>query len=111
MKKAAEAAFLMRISSGCGSSLRTRFRRGRASLGCAAALAVALPELLDPARGVENLLLAGVKRVAHRAHLHMQLTAERRLRLERVAAAADDGDFLVVRMDLGLHVDSFLRGR
>src|SRR5688500_19575578 len=45
---------------------------------------VFLAELVDPARGVEDLLLARIERVAARADFHLQIVSQSRLRLERV---------------------------
>ena len=51
------------------------------------------------AGGVEDLLLAGIEGVALGAHFQMEILAERRLRLERVAAATLDLDLVVLGMD------------
>src|ERR671931_1594370 len=59
-------------------------------------------EALDAAAGVEQLLLAGVERVAVRADLDVQLGL-RRTRLERVPAGARDGRVDVLGMDPRLH--------
>src|SRR5438874_1419959 len=93
MKKAAEAASFAAIAG--------RLRSGLLGLGLLAG--VLLAELLDPAGGVDDLLLARVERVARRADFHVQRLAERRARREGVAAAAGDLDFLVFGMDLGFH--------
>src|ERR1700683_1402349 len=68
--------------------------------GCAAVL---LTELVHAASCVDHLLLAGVERMAVRAHLDLQILAQGRTRLERVAARAGDGDLFVLRMDRGFH--------
>src|SRR5579862_69111 len=70
-----------------------RARRGR----------VLAAELVDAARGVDDLLLAGIERMAVRAHLHLEVVSERRARLERVTARAGDRDLSVLRMGLGFH--------
>src|SRR5437763_4226477 len=59
-------------------------------------------EALDPAARVDELLLAGVERMAGRAHLDVQLGL-RGTRRERVSAAAMHGGEDVIGMDLGLH--------
>ncbi len=70
-------------------------------LGLAAVLAA---EFVDAACGVNNLLLAGVERVATGADVHRQgFTAERRPGLKRVPAAAGHGDVAVSGMSFGFH--------
>ena len=64
---------------------------------------VLLAELVDATRGVEELLLARVERVAVRAHFDLQVVTQRRTRLEGVAAGAAHVDFLVIRMRIGFH--------
>src|SRR5207302_2983641 len=60
-------------------------------------------ELVHAARGVDDLLLARIERMAVRAHLDLQIVTEGRARLERVAARAGDGDLSVVGVDCGFH--------
>ncbi len=60
---------------------------------------VFLPEFLHTARRVDDLLLAGVKRMAGCAYLDMQRFAQRRLRLERVTARAGNIDFGIFRVN------------
>src|SRR5947207_12788574 len=60
-------------------------------------------ELVHAARGVDDLLLARIERMAVRAHLDLQILTEGRARLERVAARAGDGDLSVVGVDCGFH--------
>jgi len=72
--------------------------RGRWRLG-----GIALPEFLDAAGGVHNLLLARIKRMASRAHLDMQRLLHGRTGGERVAAAARHLDFAVLRVNGGFH--------
>src|SRR5262249_43841637 len=66
--------------------------------------------LLEPghsAAGVEDLLLAGVERVAGRADIGAKLAfAGRAASLERVAAGATDLGDHVVRVNVALHVVS-----
>ena len=64
---------------------------------------VLLAELVDPARGVEDLLLAGVERMAIRADFDRQVVSQSRPRLECVPARAGDADFFVFRMRIGFH--------
>jgi len=52
------------------------------------ALAVFLIEFLDATGRVEDLLLAGIERVAGRAHLDMEVFGHGRARLPFVSAAA-----------------------
>src|SRR4051795_7648731 len=71
------------------------------------ALAEALLEPGHAATGVEDLLLAGVERVARRADLDGQLTGRGGAAgLERVAAATGHGGDVVGRVDVGLHIAS-----
>src|SRR5262249_23599042 len=61
-------------------------------------------ELLHPATDVHDLLLAGVERVARRAHLDVDVAAfDGAPRGERVPARADHGGRHVVRVDASLH--------
>src|SRR5437660_908374 len=60
-------------------------------------------ELVHAARGVDDLLLARIERMAVRAHLDLQILTEGRARLERIAARAGDGDLSVVGVDCGFH--------
>src|SRR5262245_12480143 len=64
---------------------------------------VLLAELVDAPRGIDDLLLAGIERMAVRAHLDLQIVPERRARLERVATRAGDGDLFVLGMNGGFH--------
>ena len=69
-----------------------------------ALLAVALLEASNAATGVENLLLAGVERMALRAHIHRHMVAlGGRTRLERVTARTRDGHLVIIRMNTLLH--------
>src|SRR6266404_3424236 len=74
--------------------------RGRAR--CALGLFEALLEALEASTRVDELLLAGVERVAGRADLDVQLGL-RGTRGERVPAAAVHGGEDVLGMNLGLH--------
>ena len=90
-----------------GASRRSSVTSGAVScLALAAlALAVAALEALDAATGVDQLLLAGEEGVALVAELDVELAALGRAGGERVAARADDGDVVVVGVDVGLHGD------
>src|SRR5690606_17187680 len=59
------------------------------SAGGGAPAGVLAAELVDPAGGIDDLLLARIEGVAGRAHFNLQVLAQRRTRLEGVAAAAD----------------------
>jgi hypothetical protein len=75
-----------------------------ALLAGALALAVPLLEPGDAAAGVEDLLLAGVERVALRAHVGVDHAVRRGAAgLERVPAGAGHRRLDVVRVDSGLH--------
>src|SRR5256886_8686786 len=69
----------------------------------AARRGVLLTELVHAACGVDDLLLAGIERMAVRAHLDLQIMSEGRARLERVATRAGDGDLFILGMDGGFH--------
>jgi hypothetical protein len=76
---------------------------------CAASLTrgddagILLAEFVDPARSIENLLLAGIERVAARTDFDLEIMTNGRARLEAVATAADDVDFGVVGMNCCFH--------
>jgi hypothetical protein len=73
--------------------------RLRRSLG-----AVFLTELIDATGGIDNLLCAGVERVALGTNLDVQgWFADHGLGLEAVAATACHGDFLIIRVDICFH--------
>jgi hypothetical protein len=65
--------------------------------------AVFLTELLDAAGSVNDLLLAGIERVALGANFDVHVLASRRACLELIAAATAYGNFSVVWMSIGLH--------
>src|SRR5262249_9106479 len=102
-KKAAEAAFFTARSPDT--------LRGGCFGGLGRLPRVLLAELLDAARGVDDLLLARVERGARGAHLDVQLLAQGRARGEGVPATADHLDFLVIGMDLFFHGINPCRGR
>jgi len=66
--------------------------------------AVFLAEFLDTTSGVDDLLLAGVERMAFRAHFNVQRLAHGRTRDEFVAATAVDGNLIVFRVYVCFHV-------
>jgi hypothetical protein len=71
---------------------------------------VFLAELLDPARGVDNFLLASVERVAGRTNFDVQGLRYRRARSKCVAATTGHLDFLVLRVN-GLFHDNPLKNK
>ena len=68
-----------------------------------AAGSVLLAEFVDTTAGIHNLLLAGVERMAVRAHFDLQVMAQGRTRDEDIAAAASHVHVFVVRMNAGFH--------
>lgn len=60
-------------------------------------------EFIDATGRIENLLLAGVERMTNRTNVNMQLVRQGRLGYKFVAAATDDLDIVVLRMDVGFH--------
>src|SRR5579875_2031760 len=93
---------------------RSHARRTGKSLGAGLrALAEAALEARDPATGVQNLLLAGVERVAVGADVSVDLARARRAAGgEGVPARTGDGGRPVGGVNVGLHVKSpWLRRR
>src|SRR6056297_955517 len=86
----------------CGDALSQAVTIEQAASGAHSAVLAA--ELVDPAAGIDDLLLARVERVALGTDFDMQFLAQRGARLEGVAAAADDLDLLVLGMRVRLHV-------
>ena len=68
--------------------------------------AVFLTELLNAAGSVNNLLLAGIERMALGTYFDVQVLARRRARLELVATTARYVDFRIIWMNFGLHAVS-----
>jgi hypothetical protein len=68
-------------------------------------LAVTLVEALDAATGVDELLLAGIKRMALVAEFDAEVAVDGRLRRECVPAGALHRGVRVVGMDFGFHGD------
>jgi hypothetical protein len=95
-QKAAEAAF---------------FLRGTEFLLVACLLhAITLAEFLDAASGVDDLLLAGIERMAGGTDFHVQLLfTQRGAGYEGVATRTGDGYFFVIGMNAGFHGNSFNR--
>src|SRR5262249_45470160 len=86
-----------------GETLLMRKRSGsQAPKRGAGLVAVAALEAFDTAGGVDDLLLAGIERMAVRADLDMDLRA-RGARLDLVAAGADDRAALVRGMNSFFH--------
>lgn len=69
----------------------------------AADRAKTLLEALDAAASVEHFLLAGVERVALRAHVQMDASAQGRTCLDHVAAAAGGFNFFILGMQISFH--------
>src|SRR5579884_1403072 len=91
------------LAAGTGGVTPPLLGRGLGLAGLLAVGPVVLAlELLDAARGVDVLHLAGEERVAGRANFHRDVLpgAARR---ELVAAAADHGGLDVFRMNAFLH--------
>jgi hypothetical protein len=71
--------------------------------------AITLAEFLDAASGVDDLLLAGIERMAGGADFDVQLFfAQRGAGYESVATRAGDGDFFVIGMNAGFHGNSLI---
>ena len=67
------------------------------------AQAVLTTEFIDPAAGINDFLLARVKRVARRTHLDQEVLAEGGAGCEFVAATTSYFDIAVVGMNVGFH--------
>ena len=86
----------------CGlESLESSLSRGSGS--------VLLAEFVHATRGVEDLLLARVERMAVCADFDLEVVSQSRARLERIPAGAGDVDFFVVGMRIGFHGFSLSR--
>lgn len=66
---------------------------------------VLLAEFVHATGCIHDFLFAREERVTLRAHLDAQIAAKRRARDKTVAATAGYGDFLVLGVDAGLHVE------
>jgi hypothetical protein len=73
--------------------------------------AVLAPELIDPAAGIENLLLAGVERMAGGADFNVQFAAQRGSGRELVSATANDLYVAVLGMDSLFHLRTLFRNK
>jgi hypothetical protein len=99
--------FTQERSNRCAA--RQKKRRFRASLLFDPVLSsrilacVPLAELIDAAASVQYLLFPRIERMAVRAHFDLEIMAQGRARLERVAAAAGHADFFVFRMNAVFH--------
>jgi len=65
--------------------------------------AVLAAKLVNPPSRINDLLGTGIKRVTRRTDVDVKFVGQRRLGLKFIAATADDFDFLVRRMNIGLH--------
>jgi hypothetical protein len=68
-------------------------------------------ELIDPATGVDNFLLARVKRMTSRANFDREILTEGASRSEFVAATTGYFGIAVIGMDFGFHCRSSLLGK
>jgi len=64
---------------------------------------VLLAELVYASTGIDDLLLAGVKRVARGAHFNEEVLAEGRACCELVATTTGDFNVVVIGMYVGFH--------
>lgn len=65
--------------------------------------AVLATEFINPPSRINNLLGTGVKRVTGGTDVDVEFVGQRRLGLEFIAATTNDFDFLIRRMNIGLH--------
>src|SRR3954451_24574993 len=91
------------------NSMRPRELRGETLVRLRAAARLTAAETLDAAAGVDQLLTAGVERVAVRADFDVDLRL-RRTSGELVAAGTAHVRLDVLGMDVGLHVLEDSRG-
>jgi len=71
--------------------------------GRSRSLAIATIESIDASRGINQLLLAGKKRVASRTNFHVQIAFFGRPRLKVFAARASHRNFVIFRMNSRFH--------
>jgi len=64
---------------------------------------VLLAEFVHATRGIEDLLLARVERMAVRADFDLEIVSQSRARLERIPAGAGNTDFFIFGMRIGFH--------
>jgi len=69
-------------------------------------LPVLAAEFINAAAGIDDLLLAGIKRVAGGTHFYGKVFGECRTRAEFVAATTGHLDLAVIGMDVGCHRNS-----
>lgn len=65
--------------------------------------AVTTPKFVNLTRGINDFLLAGIKRVTTCAHFDIKIFSRGRLGLKGVTATAMHGDFGVRRVDIRFH--------
>ena len=80
--------------------------RPSSDAGFALAETVLAAELVDPATGVDDFLLARVERMTGRADLDCEVLTERAASRELVAATTGNFDIAVIGMDVGFHFGS-----
>ena len=83
--------------------LMTRSHRHLLARGRWRSLAITTIESIDASRGINQLLLAGEKRMASRTNFYVQIALFGRTRLKRFAARACHGDFSIFRMNSRFH--------
>jgi hypothetical protein len=66
--------------------------------------AIFLAEFLDTPCRINNLLLAGIKRMAGRTDFHMQILVHGRAGGKLVATTAGNLNFIIAGMDIGFHI-------
>jgi len=66
-------------------------------------LAIPLVKAVDASRGIDELLLAGEKRMARRANFNVQVAILGGTSLKALAARAGNRDFLILRMYFWFH--------
>ena len=64
---------------------------------------VFLAELLNPPSSIDDFLLARIEGMTDRAYFDMQGLPHRGTGLERIAATAAYGDFLIIRVNFWFH--------
>ncbi len=84
-------------------SVRLFYLLGSRSVFHWSLLAVAFVEAIHASRGVNQLLLAGEKRMASRADLNVEVALLGRPGVESFAAGAGDCDLAIIRMNLWFH--------
>ena len=77
----------------------------RTGTGSAGLLAhtVLTAKFIDAPGRINDLLFAGIERMTYRADIDVQLIRQCRLRLKFVAAATNNLDLVVLRMNVGFH--------